>query len=350
MRKHGAILAVIGSGLIATATCRAAGAEASAAVSLLANNHVVSHLTGRTGGERCFRMDVPAGQTRLTVLAEATGGTCSLYVSHGHRPTAGGGEHVSTGTGSAREVTVARPAAGAWYVLLRGSGGPWSASLVASWWMRGKYHTYRTRHADGSGEAVPIDWTMLGPQVGGSAEIPSILLRLRRQRATIRLSSASRPASARPRKSTPRRSTTGSTRYTQRVVTERIYYPAPVVPTARVARTPVTTGQPATSGELIVRNGVLYKKIIPPTVATLNSDLLRRPIYVRVGPVGRNWSAGNRMGSSAPARRVSSVGVGRRVTVGRTARPTAPRRTRSTSAWRPGKASSAWRPAGRTAR
>ncbi|MCZ8235884.1 MAG: carboxypeptidase regulatory-like domain-containing protein [Inhella sp.] len=70
--------------------------------------------------EMVFNIDVPAGQTQLTINVSAATGDPDLYVKRGAVPTRafGGSDFKSTKTGTSETISIQNPAAGKFYILV----------------------------------------------------------------------------------------------------------------------------------------------------------------------------------------------------------------------------------------
>jgi len=87
---------------------------------LLQNGVPVTGLSGTQGSEKVYRIDVPAGQTSLEIMISGGTGDCDLYVKRGSRPTTSDYDYRPFLAGNDETVTVASPAGGTWYIVLRG--------------------------------------------------------------------------------------------------------------------------------------------------------------------------------------------------------------------------------------
>ncbi|MBM4027584.1 MAG: hypothetical protein FJ280_19590 [Planctomycetes bacterium] len=97
------------------------GSYAAATPTVLANGVACTGLSGVSGSERLFTIEVPAGQEGLDVNTWGGVGNVDLYINHGSAPTPSDYDGHSSGSGNTESVYIGNPAAGTWYILLRGS-------------------------------------------------------------------------------------------------------------------------------------------------------------------------------------------------------------------------------------
>jgi hypothetical protein len=86
----------------------------------LANNVPVTGLSGSTDSQKCFRIDVPAGQAILAVQTSGGTGDADLYVKQGSIPTPSDFNCESAGATTDEACTFPTPTAAPWYVTLYG--------------------------------------------------------------------------------------------------------------------------------------------------------------------------------------------------------------------------------------
>jgi hypothetical protein len=89
------------------------------ATARLVANRPVRDLSGYTGATRLFRVDVPRGARRLVVGTDDGRGDPDLYLSYGRVPTTHRSDHRSNGSSTRERISVDRPTAGTWYVMVR---------------------------------------------------------------------------------------------------------------------------------------------------------------------------------------------------------------------------------------
>jgi hypothetical protein len=89
-------------------------------VTSLTDNVPVAGLSGAVGSEVYYKIDVPAGQGVLHVSISGGTGDCDLYVKQGSLPTYIFYDYRPFQVGNNETVTASNPAAGTWYIMLRG--------------------------------------------------------------------------------------------------------------------------------------------------------------------------------------------------------------------------------------
>jgi hypothetical protein len=100
---------------------------------VLENGVVVPNLSGAAASERIYRIDVPAGQTNLEIMIWGGTGDADLYVKYGTAPTITSYDYRPFLAGSDETVTVNAPAAGSWFIMIRGYSAYTSLSLKATY-------------------------------------------------------------------------------------------------------------------------------------------------------------------------------------------------------------------------
>jgi len=108
-------------------------ARFSGGVPALENDVPVTGLSDRADGEKIYRIDVPAGQTSLEIKMSGTLGDADLFVKFGARPTTSDYDYRPFLVGSSESVTVTNPAAGAWYIMIRGYSAYSGVTLRATY-------------------------------------------------------------------------------------------------------------------------------------------------------------------------------------------------------------------------
>jgi hypothetical protein len=98
----------------------------------LTNGVAVTGIGGEAGSTRYYAIDVPTGATELTIATSGGTGDVDLYIRRGALPQ----EHVYDcrpfRPGNDETCTVTAPAAGYWYIMLRGHAAYADVRLVAS--------------------------------------------------------------------------------------------------------------------------------------------------------------------------------------------------------------------------
>lgn len=99
----------------------------------LANGVPVTELSGTAGSETFYRIEVPAGQDLLEIGTSAGAGDVDLYVRQGSEPTTTSYDYRPYKIGNEETVTVERPAASTWYIMLKGYGTYSNVTLKAAY-------------------------------------------------------------------------------------------------------------------------------------------------------------------------------------------------------------------------
>ena len=100
---------------------------------LLQNGVPVTDISGSAGGEKIFRIEVPAGQTSLDIKMWGGTGDADLYVKYGARPTETDYDYRPFLAGNDESVSVNNPTAGTWYVMIRGYSNFTGVTLRATY-------------------------------------------------------------------------------------------------------------------------------------------------------------------------------------------------------------------------
>lgn len=98
----------------------------------LTNNQGVT-INGATGSETMFFIDVPAGATALSVNLAGGSGDADIYVQQGTKPTQTQYQCRPYKNGNTESCDFTAPAAGKWYVMVRGYSNYSNATLTASY-------------------------------------------------------------------------------------------------------------------------------------------------------------------------------------------------------------------------
>ncbi len=107
----------------------------SAAVTIvtLANGVPVMGLSGTAAGEQFFKIDVPAGQLKLDISISGGTGDADLYIKKDALPTTTSYDYRPYLTGNEESQTIAGPAAGTWYIMVRGYAAYSGLTLIATY-------------------------------------------------------------------------------------------------------------------------------------------------------------------------------------------------------------------------
>jgi hypothetical protein len=92
----------------------------------------VTDIAGRGGEELFFKIDVPSGVKKLEVKMSGGIGDADLYVRRGARPTTSEYDYRPYQSGNDESVTISSPAAGTWYIMIRGYKSYAGITLVAT--------------------------------------------------------------------------------------------------------------------------------------------------------------------------------------------------------------------------
>lgn len=109
------------------------GSVAAGAPGVLTNGVPVSDLSGTPGSEVFYMIDVPSGQDELEISMTGGAGDCDLYVRKDAEPTTTTYDYRPYKIGNEETVTVASPAAGTWYIMLKGYTAYSGLTLTATY-------------------------------------------------------------------------------------------------------------------------------------------------------------------------------------------------------------------------
>jgi hypothetical protein len=87
----------------------------------LVPGQTVAGLGGGAGMRKRYQIMVPPRADSLSVSTAGGSGDCNLYLSRGAQPDANKHEFASKGGGTGEKISVEKPAAGPWYVLVYGN-------------------------------------------------------------------------------------------------------------------------------------------------------------------------------------------------------------------------------------
>ncbi len=99
----------------------------------LTNNVPVTGLAGAKDSQTFFKIDVPVGQTKLEISTSGGTGDCDLYVKKDTMPTPEIYDYRPFQNGNNEKVTINDPAAGTYYVMLRGFNAYSGVTLLAAY-------------------------------------------------------------------------------------------------------------------------------------------------------------------------------------------------------------------------
>ncbi len=104
-----------------------------AAETILTNGVAVTGISGAASSEKFYRIDVPAGQDTLKISTSGGAGDVDLYVRKDSLPTTTSYDYRPYKAGSDETVDVNNPAAGSWYIMLRGYSDYSGVTLKATY-------------------------------------------------------------------------------------------------------------------------------------------------------------------------------------------------------------------------
>jgi hypothetical protein len=99
----------------------------------LTNGVPVTGISGSAGSEKFYKIEVPAGQDELEISTSEGTGDVDLYVRRGAQPTTSSYDYRPYKVGNNETVTVENPAAGTWYVMLKGYNSYAGVKLLAEY-------------------------------------------------------------------------------------------------------------------------------------------------------------------------------------------------------------------------
>jgi serine protease len=120
-------------GIVAMAALVLLASTAYGAPVSLSNGVPVTGISGSAGSEQFYMIVVPAGQDDLEIEISGGTGDCDLYVRRNAAPTTTTYDYRPYKVGNDETVSVANPAAGTWYIMLRGYTAYSGLTLVASY-------------------------------------------------------------------------------------------------------------------------------------------------------------------------------------------------------------------------
>ena len=99
----------------------------------LTNGVPVTDLYGIAGTQKFFSLDVPAGQTKFEIRTSGGTGDADLYVRRGSKPTTSTYDYKPNLVGNDEAVTLDKPTAGTWYIMVRGHQSFSNVTLLATY-------------------------------------------------------------------------------------------------------------------------------------------------------------------------------------------------------------------------
>ena len=98
----------------------------------LTNGVPVTGISGNQGSAKYYKIEVPAGQTKLEIAMSGGTGDADMYVRRGTQPTTAEYDFRPYLQGNDESVTVNNPAAGTWFIMIRGYQAFSGITLLAS--------------------------------------------------------------------------------------------------------------------------------------------------------------------------------------------------------------------------
>ncbi|MBN2233388.1 MAG: PPC domain-containing protein, partial [Deltaproteobacteria bacterium] len=130
---NGLMRAYAKNGLVVVAILGLLASVAAAAPITLTNGVPVTGLSGAIGSQAYYAIVVPSGQDDLEIAISGGTGDCDMYVKRGSEPTTTSYDYRPYEVGNNETVTVESPAAGTWYIMLRGYSAYSGLTLVATY-------------------------------------------------------------------------------------------------------------------------------------------------------------------------------------------------------------------------
>ena len=103
-------------------------------VIMLRDEVPISGLSGSSGSEEWYAIDVPGGQAGIAFYLHGGAGDCDMYVKRGARPTETDWDYRPIDSGNNESISIANPAGGRWYVLLKADTAYSGVTLEADYW------------------------------------------------------------------------------------------------------------------------------------------------------------------------------------------------------------------------
>lgn len=146
------------------------------APSTLSNGESVAELSGASGSERLYQIQVPSSADSFRVLMSGGTGDADLYVRRGALPTANTFDCRPYLQGNNEECTFDNPAAGTWYIAIRGYAPYQGVSLTV------EYESAQQSPAPPPAEPEVVEVTNLSAPTGGDLnyfiDVPSGLSKI----------------------------------------------------------------------------------------------------------------------------------------------------------------------------
>lgn len=94
-------------------------AQTASSPQTLSNNVAVTSISGSSGSQRYYKIDIPTGATGTVFSISGNNGDADLYVRYGRTPSTRSWDYRPNRSGSNETVSVNSPRAGTWYLMVR---------------------------------------------------------------------------------------------------------------------------------------------------------------------------------------------------------------------------------------
>jgi len=128
---------------------------------VLRGNVPLGGISAARSGARYFQIEIPRGTDRLTVATSGGNGDADLYLRQGALPERKSYHHKSEGSSARESITVARPAAGTWFVMLYAYSDFRDVTIQAA--AKGATWHPEPRHEPHHGPRTPLAFTNPAP-------------------------------------------------------------------------------------------------------------------------------------------------------------------------------------------
>ncbi|WP_332749794.1 M20/M25/M40 family metallo-hydrolase, partial [Hydrogenophaga sp.] len=139
---YNVVLTVTDNGGASHSVTRAVTVTAAPGGNVLQNGVPVTGISGATGSEQRWTMQVPSDSTGLKFVTSGGSGDADLYVKFGTAPTTSSYDCKSEGSTNAETCNLATATPGTWHVLVKGYSAFSGMSLTGSYTITGPRMTY----------------------------------------------------------------------------------------------------------------------------------------------------------------------------------------------------------------
>ncbi len=102
-------------------------------ITTLTNGNAFTHRAGTHGHSALYKITVPAGMAKLSVLTSGVSGNNEIFLRHGEAPVGKSFDKHSDKFRNRAEITIQNPDAGDWYILLHARTNFSQCNIVASY-------------------------------------------------------------------------------------------------------------------------------------------------------------------------------------------------------------------------